>query len=108
MGRILCGKLKRNGFGLNRPFALACCLSAILSENRFPPTDQVRGQAFRDHALAPNSAEIGGQEIGGQSCPITTRLLLVLGRPGRPWRGDWSPPARRSRSSNASCLAAHA
>jgi hypothetical protein len=28
--------LKRNGFSLNRYFALAHCLSMIFSENRFP------------------------------------------------------------------------
>ena len=29
--------LKRNGIRLNRDFALACCLSMIFSENRYPP-----------------------------------------------------------------------
>src|SRR5437764_7688535 len=31
----VCRALKRNGLRLNRPFALACCLSMIFSENRY-------------------------------------------------------------------------
>jgi hypothetical protein len=31
----------------------------IFSENRPPPTDQVRGQAFPDHALANCTQETG-------------------------------------------------
>ena len=33
---LLCARLKRNGFRLSRPFALACYLSMIFSENRYP------------------------------------------------------------------------
>jgi len=29
-------ELKRNGIRLNHHFALACCLSMIFSENRYP------------------------------------------------------------------------
>src|SRR5215470_9160288 len=36
----------------SRHFALAYCLSMIFSENRHPPSVQVQGRAFSDHALA--------------------------------------------------------
>jgi len=48
------------------------------------------------------------QEIGGPSCRTTTRLSSAPDSLARPWRGDWWLQAGRSRSSNASCSAAHA
>src|SRR5712664_492429 len=47
---IIC--LERDDFSSNRHPALSFCLSMIFSENRYPPSDQVRGHAFPDHALA--------------------------------------------------------
>src|SRR5882724_6453763 len=44
--------LERDDFSSNRHPALSFCLSMIFSENRYPPSDQVRGHAFPDHALA--------------------------------------------------------
>src|SRR5882762_5613661 len=43
--------LERDDFSSNRHPALSFCLSMIFSENRYPPSDQVRGHAFPDHAL---------------------------------------------------------
>src|SRR5882762_4643533 len=43
---------ERDEFSSNRHPALSFCLSMIFSENRYPPSDQVRGHAFPDHAPA--------------------------------------------------------
>src|ERR1700733_13305696 len=44
----------------------AVSLSMIFSENWFPPSDQVQGHAFPDHALRPAAADKTQQQPGHQ------------------------------------------
>src|SRR3974377_789839 len=63
--------------------AAACCLGVIFFENRCPPSDQVLGHAFRDHA--PCASEARAMPKRCNFAPETAALCVtaVKRRPGR-------------------------